>query len=157
FFWHVASAFSLGAVNGAREGLQIAIVMLFAITLLHHLPNLNYARLGKLILVGFAAVMAFNIGWHLINGYWTGWKRLTDAQSTFTFLPMVVICFILCAAPERKRFYWLAWWSLAPLIVLSGERKALIIFGILSASLLGRGRLQNWAPFAAIAYVVLAA
>src|SRR3546814_20297170 len=89
--------------------------------------------------------MLFNIGWHISHGYWSGWKRLHDPKAAFTFLPMVLGVFMVFASAERRRLYWVLWGAVGIGIVFSGARKAMLIYGLLSVPLLGRGSLL--APF----------
>jgi len=156
FLWHVASATTLGASNGLREALQIATVTVFALILAIHVDRLDYARLGRLLLIGMLLITAYNIGWHLDAGYWSGWKRLLDPKRIFTFLPVVVGCMILFAhRRERRRKLWVLWFLVGVVILFSGERKAILVYVILWAALAARGRVLAAIPLVAGGLVLL--
>ena len=148
FGWHVFSAFSGGGINGLRELLQILAVSAFALALAQESGRLNPHKFARILLFGMTIILAYSIGWHLANGYWTGWKRLVEPRLSFAFLPVVLACLILFAKPGNRRTLWLAWAALFPVLVFSGERKALIIQLLLTAALLARGRLAAMIPAA---------
>lgn len=141
FMWHVMSALSVGIANGIREGLQLLTVMAFAWAVSVEMDDLDYRRLGRLLLLGMVVITAWSIGWHIANGYWTGWKRLIDPKATFTFLPAVLGCLLIAGAKDSRTRYWIGWATLGAVIVMSGERKALVVYAVLSAALVARGRL----------------
>ncbi|HEY4344558.1 MAG TPA: O-antigen ligase family protein [Parvibaculum sp.] len=146
FFWHALSALTYEFDNGLREGLQISILLAFAYVVMIWADRIDYAKAGGVILLGLVAITIFNIGWHIEHGYWTGWKRLNDPKAAFNFLPMALTCLVVFAAPAERRFHYLMLCVLAVVILLSGERKALIIFGVLMALLAGRGRVVAALP-----------
>ena len=55
----------------------------------------------------------------------------------------------------RRNLWWIAWVCLGLIVFFSGERKALIVFGILSAALIARGRLLSSLYVIAGAFAVL--
>jgi hypothetical protein len=155
FVWHVLSALSVGVENGAREGLQVATVLAFTWALAVSADDLDFRLAGRLLLGGMVAVTMFSVGWHLAHGYWSGWKRLVDPKATFTFLPMVLGCLIAVAAKGRRGVLWLGWGLLGVTILLSGERKALLVYAILTAGLLAHGRVLFALHMTAAAFVAL--
>jgi O-antigen ligase len=62
---------------------------------------------------------------------------------------------ILFAEAEKRRPLHFVWAGLSPVLLLSGERKALVIYLILTALLFARGRLALIAPALAAAFVGL--
>ena len=142
FTWHVLSALSVGVDNGLREGLQIATVLAFVWAVAVSLDEYDFGRLGALLVVGMVVITAYSIGWHVAHGYWTGWKRLVDPKATFTFLPMVVGCIIVARSGSRRVLLWIGWALLGAVILFSGERKGLIVFAVLSAGIMARGRVM---------------
>jgi hypothetical protein len=143
FTWHVLSALSVGVSNGAREGLQLATIAAFAWALTLAIDEVDFKRVGRLLLIGMVIITAWSIGWHISNGYWTGWKRLLDPKATFTFMPLLIGFLIVAREGMRRGLHWFGWCFLGAVILASGERKALIIYGILSAALIARGRLLS--------------
>ncbi len=146
FGWHVISAFTAGAQNGLREFLQVGVVLMFAVVLAQGIGRLDPHKMARVLVWGMAAILVYAIGWHLANGYWVGWKRLADPRLAFTFLPIVLAGLILFARPPGRRRLWFAWAGMLPVLVMSGERKALLIYLFLSAALVARGRMALIGP-----------
>lgn len=155
FALHVMSAYAYYPLNGLREAGQAALLLGFALVLATQADKVDYETIGKVLLVGLIGVMLFNIGWHISHGYWSGWKRLHDPKAAFTFLPMVLGVFMVFASAERRRLYWVLWGAVGIAIVFSGERKAMLIYGLLSVALLSRGRILAALPVAAIGFFAL--
>jgi uncharacterized membrane protein len=143
FAWHVLSALSVDLSNGAREGLQLVTVAAFAWALTLAIDEVDFNRIGRLLLVGMVVITAWSISWHIANGYWSGWKRLLDPKATFTFMPLLFGFMIVAREGVRRGFHWFGWCFLGSVILASGERKALIIYALLSAALIARGRLLS--------------
>jgi O-Antigen ligase len=155
FLWHVASATVGGQQNTAREALQVVVVTLFAFLLAQEAPRLDMTRLSRRLLLGMAAIAAGTILWHIAHGYWVGWKQLPDPRLAFVFLPVLLAGLILFAEGRRRRTLQFVWAGMFPLLVMSGERKALVIYLILTALLFARGRLALIAPALVAAFVGL--
>jgi hypothetical protein len=155
FLWHVASATVGGPRNTAREGLQVLVVTLFAFLLAQEAARLDIRRFSRRLLLGIAAIAAGAILWHLAHGYWVGWKQLPDARLAFVFLPPLLAGLILFAEGRRRHRLHFVWAGMFPLLLMSGERKALVIYLILTALLFARGRLALIAPAVAAAFVGL--
>jgi hypothetical protein len=155
FLWHVASATVGGPRNGAREGLQVLVVIFFAFLLAQEAPRLDVTRLSRRLLLGMAAIAAGTILWHIAHGYWVGWKEIPDPRLVFVFLPLLLAGLILFAEAEKRRRLHFVWAGMLPLLVMSGERKALVIYLILSVLLFARGQLALIAPGLAAAFAAL--
>lgn len=155
FILHVLSAFGYSSSNGMREFLQVLLVLSYAFLLSLHAGTLNYRLAGKVLLAGLCAVMLYNIGWHIEQGIWSGWKRLNDPKAAFTFLPMLLGVLLVFAPKEKLNIYWTLWWLAGVVILFSGERKALVAYGLLTAALLSRGRLLRSLPVLAAGVVAL--
>jgi hypothetical protein len=153
--WHVASATVGGPRNTAREALQVVVVTMFAFLLAQEAPRLDVKRFSRRLLLGIAAIALGTILWHVAHGYWVGWKQIPDPRLSFVFLPVVLAGLILFAEAERRRRLHFVWAGLFPVLLMSGERKALVIYLILSALLFARGRLALIAPALAAAFVGL--
>ena len=156
FTWHVMSALGAGVDNGLREAMQIATVLAFTWAAAISLDEYDYRRLGTWLAVGMAVITLYSIGWHVANGYWTGWKRLVDPKATFTFLPLVLGCIIVAAAGSRRTWLWLGWAVLGVVILCSGERKGLVVYAVASAGILARGRIMPFVVVGAAAVAALA-
>jgi len=152
---HVLSAFTHSGTNGIRELLQASLLFTLAFLINFHADKLDYRKAGAVLLVGMFAVMAYNIGWHISQGFWSGWKRLLDPKAVFSFLPMLLGLHLLLTPRHQRTIYWILWWLAGAAILLSGERKALLVFALLSVALVGRGRLRLAAPIAAVGFAGL--
>jgi hypothetical protein len=147
--WHVASAYlGGGARNMLGEGLQVGVVTLFAFCINQQVRDLDVRVFGKVLGVGLATVFAWCVAWHVSNGYIVGWKQFPDMRLTFVLLPLFVACLILFVRGRTRELLWFVWLILFPLIIMSGERKALLTYLFLSALLAVRGRLTLIAPVA---------
>jgi len=155
FLWHVASATVGGPQNAAREGLQVLVVTLFAFLLAQEAPRLDINRVSRRLLLGVAAIVAGTILWHIAHGYWVSWKQLPDPRLAFVFLPVLLAGLILFADGQERRRLGFVWAGVFPLLVMSGERKALVIYLILTVLLFARGRLALIAPGLAAAFAGL--
>ncbi|MCJ2053875.1 O-antigen ligase family protein [Methylobacterium sp. J-070] len=117
---------------GLRRGIQVMILVSYGFVLL----NVNFAALNRRHYLAALAVMscivAFNVGWHVANGFLTDWKRLGDPKSLFIFLPACVGVGIVLKVLPRNTFTGLVWALLCVLIMMSGERKALPAFFLIS-------------------------
>ena len=153
--WHVASATVGGPRNTAREALQVLVVTMFAFLLAQEAPRLDLKRFSRRLLLGMAAIAVGTILWHIAHGYWVGWKQIPDPRLVFVFLPLLLAGLILFAEAEKRRRLHFVWAGMLPLLVMSGERKALIVYLILTALLFARGRLALIAPALAAAFVGL--
>jgi hypothetical protein len=153
--WHVASATFGGPRNTLREGLQVLVVTVFAFLVAQEAARLDVRRFSRRLLLGIAAIALGTIVWHVVHGYWVGWKQVPDPRLSFVFLPVVLAGLILFAEAEKRQRLHFVWAGLFPVLLLSGERKALVIYLILSALLFARGRLALIAPALAAAFVGL--
>ena len=84
-----------------------------------------------------------------------GLEAAPDLRLAFVFLPVVLAGLILFAEGRRRRTLHFVWAGMFPLLVMSGERKALVIYLILTALIFARGRLALIAPALAAAFVGL--
>jgi hypothetical protein len=113
--------------------LQTVTLLSFGLALCNVDPTTLRRSHFYIALFLIASIFCFNVGWHIANGFYTGWKRLGDPKSTFSFLPMLIAAgIVLHVIPATKK--WLAIWTLlCALILLSGERKAFVSFCLISA------------------------
>ena len=146
--WHAVSALTVSAQNGLRESVQISVVLMFATSLFILKDAIDLRRVGLYLLIGLFAVMVFNAGYHIAIGHGGGWKTLGDAKLSMTFLPVVLGLFLTFR--PGWRFGLILWLATGAVVLLSGERKALLVFGLLSALVYGRGRIVAMAVMLAI-------
>ncbi|TIP85486.1 MAG: hypothetical protein E5X63_14755 [Mesorhizobium sp.] len=153
--WHMVSAFSVDAENGLRELLQMSAVGAFAFALAQEASRVDTHKAVNILLFGMVLILAYTITWHVAHGYLVGWKQLVDPKLAFTFLPIALAGLLIFSNRAKRRTLWLAWAGILPLLVLSGERKAFLIYLFLTAALLMRGRLAAIVPAIAVGFVGL--
>ncbi len=157
FALHVLSAYAYYPLNGLREAAQISLLIGFTLVLVSFADKADYEKMGRVLLIGLVCIMLFNIGWHIEQGYWSGWKRLHDPKAAFTFLPMVLALFLVFIPPRRRQLYWALWIAVGIAIVFSGERKAMLTFGLLTVMLVSSGRILRALPVAVAGFFALLA
>jgi hypothetical protein len=133
FFFAVqaASASMLGPENFLREGIQAGIIFVFGTYLYNSLTAEQLRRFVPLFMGILLVVMLYNILWHLNHGYYTGWKRLDAPKMAFLFLPVLLTYFAMVHQEVPSPGTRLATFLLAamlPILMLSGERKALLFY-----------------------------
>ncbi|TIM79592.1 MAG: hypothetical protein E5Y60_08230 [Mesorhizobium sp.] len=153
--WHMVSAFSVDAENGLRELLQMSAVAAFAFALAQEASRVDTHKAVNILLFGMVLILAYTITWHVAHGYLVGWKHLFDPRLAFTFLPIALAGLLLFVNRGKRRTLWFVWAGILPLLVLSGERKAFLIYLFLTAALLMRGRLAAMVPAIAACFVAL--
>ncbi|TIL47723.1 hypothetical protein [Mesorhizobium sp.] len=153
--WHMVSAFSVDAKNGLRELLQMSIVGAFAFAIAQEARWLETQKAVNILLFGMVLILAYTITWHVAHGYSVGWKHLADPKLVFTFLPIALAGLLLFAKRGKRSALWFAWAGILPLLLLSGERKAFLIYLFLTAALLMRGRIAAMVPAIAAGFVGL--
>ena len=133
---HIASAFRLGADNGVREMVQAVMSFCFIYAFGARYSRASIWRFYVLFTPMAAAIMAYNIGWHVQQGYYYMWKRLYNPKALFDLLPLLVTGWLL----TRRKFplvQAMVFMVVAgAIILLSGERKAYIAFIIAIALML---------------------
>lgn len=153
--WHMVSAFSVDAENGLRELLQTSAVGAFAFALAQEASRVDTHKAANILLFGMVLILAYTITWHVAHGYLVGWKHLVDPRLAFTFLPIALAGLLLFVNRGKRRILWFVWAGILPLLVLSGERKAFLIYLFLTAALLVRGRLAAVVPAIAAGFAGL--
>jgi hypothetical protein len=137
-----------------KRSVQIVILTAFGILLLNVRFTVLTRRHYFAALAIMACIVAFNVAWHLSNGYVTDWKRLGDPKSLFVFLPACFGIGIVLGIVPRNKITLAIWVVLFALIVLSGERKALPTFFVISVAVFLD--LRNIHVFALVAVVGIA-
>lgn len=150
FLIHVLSAFGYSSQNGLREALQVGLLLSFALVLVSMADELDYRKMGQVMLVGLIIVVIGNIWWHVSHGFWHGWKRIGDPKAAFTFLPMVLALVLLLGRPDKRWLLIGLWLVFGVVIIMSGERKALLSYGIISVALFSSGRILAALPLVAV-------
>jgi hypothetical protein len=139
FYVHVVSALSLGTGNALRESLQIAVMLSFAVAVASSIDRLDVVWFGRCMIAGLFCIMTINVGYHLGQGIWSGWKHLDEPKMTFTLLPVALAVTLLLRGSRPGLPFYLLWLALSFVVVLSGERKAMVSFALVTTLLALRG------------------
>ncbi len=133
---HVLSAFRLGKDNGLREMAEAVMVFAFVLAFAARYSRASIYRFYLLFAPMAAAVMLYNIGWHVQQGYYFMWKRLYNPKALFDLLPLMVTGWLLTRAKFPVVLACVFMVGAGVIILLSGERKAYIAFIIAVALML---------------------
>ena len=131
FLIHAFSALTVGADNFIRESLQITIILFFSIILSKFKTRVQYKETINYLFLGALIITVGTMFWHLEKGYWVGWKQLHDTRIIFTIITILTFLFITFFEKYKKKHILILLFILLPILIMSGERKALIIFLIL--------------------------
>lgn len=119
------SALSVGLANGIKEMVQIALLLTFLFVAFGYYRTRSTDRLLIIASVLIVMILLYNIGWHLLQQRYVGWKGLNEPKTLFTLLPL-----LLLLLHHRFGHSWsrpmlvLIVPIIALIILLSGERKA---------------------------------
>lgn len=127
---HGLSAARLSGVNGFRESVQAASVFAFTLAFGARYTLVSIRRFVVFFGPMAAAIMAYNIEWHLERGYYYQWKRLYNPKALFDLLPLMTAGFLLTRRKFPVMLAVVLMSAAALLILLSGERKGYIAFVI---------------------------
>ncbi len=125
---HVASAYRLGMENGARELTEAVMVFAFAFSFGARYSRASIRRFYIFFLPMAAAIMVYNIGWHVSQGFYFMWKRLYNPKALFDLLPLLVTAWLLTRPKFPLGLALVLMVAAGGVILLSGERKAYIAF-----------------------------
>lgn len=137
---HVLSAASVTTGNGVREALQMCVVMAFLLAYANADNPCPSGRTWWLLFVVTWFVLLFNIGWHLDHGFWSGWKRLDELKHAFAIATLLTFIWVAKRGFRPNLMQILLFGFLGGAIVLSGERKALVIYGLATIMILSAVR-----------------
>jgi hypothetical protein len=138
YSWHIFCAAPGGATNVFRELAQMVIMVMFAMCLSWGAPRLDFRTIGRIMTWGMGVILAGVAIWHMSHGIITGWKTFAEPRLSFVFFPVGLALYILFGDPRRNRRLWILWFGILPLVLLSGERKAVMIHLFLTMLLLVR-------------------
>lgn len=131
FLIHAFSALRIGTDNFIREILQIIIIVFFSIILLKFKTAINYRYFTNLLVLGTLLITVWTILWHLEKGFWVGWKQLPDTRIIFTIITILAFLLITFFEKYKKNQFIILLFLILPILIMSGERKALLVFIIL--------------------------
>ena len=132
FIIHALSGLMVGFNNFLREFLQILMMIIFAFTLSTFKTRIDCQKLFNNVFLGSLIIMLGVIWWHYSTGLWgRGWKDLTDSKTIFTIITILIFIYIIFFKKIKFNELYLLFFILFPILLMSGERKALLIFVLL--------------------------
>ena len=141
FLIHIIQARHLGLSNIIREGLQSVIIIATTILAYTQIRYDNWQMIAKYFYYAMTLILAVTIGWHVANGHITAWKLLNESKIIFSIFPILFA--ILALQNHYAPGYWrqkalVILLCYIPVVILSGERKALLITLILCLAIIPR-------------------
>lgn len=127
-FVHVFSATMVGQSNGIREGLQACVVLAFLLSLSNADDPVPRGAKWWVLFCATWAFLAFNVGWHINEGHWSGWKRLDELKHAFSIATLLTLIWIAMRHFRPSFLQLVMFGLLGGIILLSGERKALVLY-----------------------------
>ena len=127
---HVLSATMVSQSNGIREALQACVLLAFLLALSNADDPAPRGAKWWVLFWATWAFLAFNIGWHISEGHWSGWKRLDELKHAFSFATLLTMIWIAMRHFRPNIFQLALFGFLGGAILISGERKALIIYAL---------------------------
>jgi len=137
-------ALKLGPKNGVREGVQAVELICFAAALSIYHTEFDWHRMARWFLAVALLITAYNGYWHISNGFTVGWKRLDEPKLLFSYAPPVIFALMLMYRRQASAADYAIVAAIALVLVLSGERKAQLIFALHLALLCAVGYLRIW-------------
>ena len=154
FFIHFISALVAGNQNFIKEFLQVIVFIAFAYILSVLINKIDYKKIITNVLQGSICIMIFSVLWHLYNGYLVGWKQLPDTRIIFTIVSILMFAYLNIYEKKIKNLLFI-YIIFFVLILLSGERKALVIFTFLLIMHYSDGNFFKILIFSSLGYLIL--
>ena len=154
FFIHFSSALVVSNLNFLKEFLQVIIFTVFAFILSNFINKIDYKKIITSLLQGAICIMIFSILWHLYNGYLVGWKQLPDTRIIFTVVSILIFAFLSINEKKVQNviFFLIVFFVLT---LISGERKALVIFFFLFTMHYAQGKILRIFIISILGYFIL--
>ena len=128
--FHSFSALFVSTDNFLRETLQVILIIMFAFILSDFKSKINYRKIIFYLLIGSVFLMTFVILWHIRNNIWVGWKSLPDTRILFTVVALFLFAYLNTIEISQKHKFkiFILFIGFFLILLLSGERKALLVF-----------------------------
>lgn len=136
---HTWSAFALGNTNGIRESVQSAELVMIFLVLQALVERIDWRALGRVFLLALIGIVIYTAVWHVSHGFYAGWKRLDGPKLAFMVLPTLATAFLIVPGRKVGGKGWAILGLLLVVLVLSGERKAILQFVAMMGVLLALG------------------
>ncbi len=136
-FMALGTAFLVSIEEGAYRTIQFVLIVAATVGVANYLFVIGAAERQKLLWRFLAlnlVIFAHMVIHHVSAGHLLTWKYLYDTKTTLSIVPLLLF---ICEDRVRARIGTLVWFlllgGLGLLVVLSGERKAYVLFAILFA------------------------
>jgi hypothetical protein len=136
-FMALGTAFLVSIEEGAYRTIQFLLIVVATVGISNYLFVIGGAERQKLLwrfLAVNIVIFAHMVIHHVSMGHLLTWKYLHDTKTTLSIVPLLLF---ICEDRVRARMGTLVWFlllgGLGVLVVLSGERKAYVLFAILFA------------------------
>jgi hypothetical protein len=156
-FMALGTAFLVSVEEGAYRTIQFGLIVAATVGISNYLfvigASQRQALLWRFLALNIA-IFAHMVIHHVSTGHLLTWKYLYDTKTTLSIVPLLLF---ICEDRVRARMGTLVWFlllgGLGLLVVLSGERKAYVLFAILFA--LSRSPVFQKAVLAAVAAIAI--
>lgn len=155
FIFHSLSALMIDNKNFFREFLQVMIFMGFAFNLSHFKTSIDCKKIIINLLLGSICIMVFSIFYHLYKGHLMGWKELHDTRIIFTVISVLIFAYLNTTEKKEQKIIPFFLTVFLVLVLLSGERKALLVFLFLFIMHYSRGNILKIIVISILIYIFL--
>lgn len=128
--FHTFSSLFVGVPNFFREGIQTILIIFFSYVASNIKVKIDYKKIIYYLLIGSAILILYVILWHVNNNIFFNWKKLPDSRILYTIFPVLLFSYlnIIKNAEEYKFKIIFIFFILFFILLLSGERKAIVVF-----------------------------
>jgi O-antigen ligase len=133
---HLTFAFRISVANGVAIVLQAVVVSLFVWAFVTRYSRMSMRRYLAFTGIGMVGMLAYVLGYHFSQGQFTSLKLLDDPKAVFNVLPVMLVVLHFNERRASKYLYAVLLPLFVAAILLSGERKAYILMGLVAPLLL---------------------
>ena len=127
---HITSALLVSFDHFLRESIQVILIIMFAYVISKLRSKINYKKVIYYLLIGSAFFVSYVIYWHISKGIIVGWKQLPDSRILFTVVSIFLFSYLntIEISQTNKFIIFLMFIGFFSILLMSGERKALLVF-----------------------------
>ena len=128
--FHTFSSLLIGVPNFFREGIQTILIIFFSYVASNIKVKIDYKKIIYYLLIGSSILILYVIIWHVNNNMFFNWKKLPDSRILYTIFPILLFSYlnIIKNAEGYKFRIIFIFFILFFILLLSGERKAIVVF-----------------------------
>lgn len=125
---HVLLSYNLGINNFLRELFQTVVLLFFFYTVKNSHKDIDFNKTFRYLLMSCILIIFITVTWHISNGYYVGWKLLSDTRIVYTLFTILFFLYYQLYNKKKNLTFFLLSLLLFIVLVLSGERKSVAIF-----------------------------